>query len=317
LQNAVTALSPLTLRNFRLFVGAAALCALNGCERKETPRLPKDETVLAKVSGKPITQYDVDQLGRRTLGELGGHGLRANAQAKLIESLIQSRAIAVAAEKELNPLEKLALQREIDSYREQLLVRRHLEKHAPPAPVTLEMVTEYYRTHPERFGGEMHRRCEIVGATRDLTPDERNTVMKALREAERQRDWGDWSRGLVKKGLPVSLTSTSDDDQLLHAKLGELLRSLKVQVPSQVTLIAGRPYVARITGEERKPARPLAEVRGEIERLLAPAQLSAALERVGKDARKAVEVEIMPGAHAALGVPSSSLPSSAPARSKP
>lgn len=273
--------------------------------------------VLAKVSGKPITQYDVDQLGRRTLGELGGHSVRASAQAKLLESLIQSRAIAVAAEKELNPLEKLALQRELDSYRDQLLVRRYVEKHAPPAPVTPEMVTEYYRTHPERFGGKAHRLCEIVGASRDLTPDERNSVMKALREAERERDWSAWSSALVKHGLPVSLTSTSDDDQLLHAKLGELLRSLKVQVPSQVTLISGRPYVARITGEERAQPRPLAEVRGEIERLLSPAQLSAALERVGKDARKTVEVEIMPGANAALGAPSSSLPPSPSGRSKP
>jgi hypothetical protein len=288
-----------------------------GCERKETLRLPKDEMVLAKVSGKPITQYDVDQLGRRTLGDLGGHSVRASAQAKLLDSLIQSRAIAAAAEKELNPLEKLALQRELDSYREQSLVRRYVEKHAPPAPVTSEMVSEYYRTHPERFGGKTHRRCEIVGATRDLTPDERNTAMKALREAERQRDWSDWSSGLVKKGLPVSLTSTSDDDQLLHAKLGELLRSLKLQVPSQVTLISGRPYVARVTGEERTQPRPLSEVRGEIERLLAPAQLSAALERVGKDARKTVEVEVMPGANAALGLSSSSSPPTASARSKP
>jgi hypothetical protein len=269
------------------------------------------------VSGKPITQYDVDQLGRRTLGDLGGQSVRVSAQAKLLDSLIQSRAIAAAAEKELSPLEKLALQRELDSYREQLLVRRYVEKHAPPAPVTPEMVAEYYRTHPERFGGKTRRRCEVLGATRDLTPDERNTVMKALREAERQQDWGDWSSALVKKGLPVSLTSTSDDDQLLHAKLGELLRSLKPQVPSQVTLVSGRPYVARITGEERATPRPLAEVRGEIERLLSPAQLSAALERVGKDARKNVEVEVLPGATPALGLPSSRPSPTTPARSKP
>jgi hypothetical protein len=279
--------------------------------------LAKDEVVLAKVSGKPITQYDVNQLARRTLGDLGGQGVRASAQAKLLDSLIQSRAIAAAAEKELSPLEKLALQRELDGYREQLLVRRYVEKHAPPAPVTPEMIAEYYRTHPERFGGKTQRRCEVVGATRDLTPDERNTVMKALREADRHQDWSDWSSSLVKKGLPVSLTSTSDDDLLLHAKLGELLRSLKPQVPSQVTLISGRPYVARVTGEERTPPRPLAEVRGEIERLLSPAQLSAALERVGRDARKSVEVEVLPGAHAALALPSSLAPPTASARRKP
>jgi hypothetical protein len=305
--------SSLRRQRIRLLTGVAAACALVACERKETLRLPKDDIVLAKVSGKPITQYDVDQVARRTLGDLGGETVRRSAQPKLLDSVIQSRAIAAAAEKELSPLEKLALERELSSYRDQLLVRRYVDRHAPPAPVSPEMVADYYRNHPERFGGKTRRRCEVVGATRDLTPDERSTLMKALREAERHQDWSDWSGGLVKKGLPVSLTSTSDDDQLLHAKLGELLRSLKPQRPSQVTLISGRPYVARITGEERTPPRPLAEVRGEIERLLSPAQLSTALERVAKEARKNVEVEVLPGAHAAPGLPSS-LP---PARRKP
>jgi hypothetical protein len=301
----------------QLFAAAAALCLLIGCERKKTLGLPKDDVVLAKVGGKPITQYDIDVLARRTLGDFGGDTVRQSARGKLLEGMIQSRAIAMAAEKELSPLEKLALERELASYREQLLVRRYVDRHSPAAPVSSEMVEQYYRNHPERFGSRLRRRCEIVGASRDLTPDERNKLVKALREAERYQDWNDWSSTLVKKGLPVALTSTADDDQLLHAKLGELVRSLKPQAPSQVTLVSGRPYVARITGEERTPPRPLAEVRSEIERLLAPAQLSAALERVGKDARKTIEVELLPAANAPLAVPSS-LPSlAASARRKP
>lgn len=272
------------------------MCALSGCQRDKPLVLPKDDVVLAKVGGKPISQYDVDQLASHTLGKLGGETVRASAQAKLLEGLIQSRAIAAAAEKELTPLEKLAVEREVAGFREQLLVRGYVDRHAPPAPVSQAMIEEYYRSHPERFGGKTRHLCEVVGATRDLSPDERSDVMKALRDGEHQTDWKAWVDTLTKKQLPVSLTSTADDDQLLVARLGELIRSLKPGVPSQVVLVSGRPYVARLTGEEKTPPRPLSEVRADIERLLSPAQLSAALERVGREARKQVEVEIVKGA---------------------
>lgn len=292
-------LSLILSANVRALVGVVAACALVGCKREAPVQLPKDDVILAKVGGKPISQYDVDQLARRTLGDLGGETVRRGAQGKLLEGLVQSRAIASAAEKELSPLQKLELERELSSYREQLLVRRYVEAHAPPAPVTAPMIEEYYRSHPERFGGKTRRLCEVVGASRDLGSEERNDLMKALRDAERQSDWKRWVESLSKKQLPVTLTSTSDDDQLLVAKLGDLIRSLKPGAPSAVVIVSGRPYVARLTGEEKAPPRPLAEVRGEIERLLAPAQLSSALERVGRDARKQVEVEVLAGAQPA------------------
>lgn len=292
-------LSPSSAK-LRTLVGVAAVYALGGCQREKAQTLPKDDVVLAKVGGKPISQYDVDRLAQRTLGDLGGENVRRAAQGKLLEGLIQSRAIASAAEKELSPLEKLELERELASYREQLLVRRYVDKHAPPAPVTPQMIEDYYRNHPERFGGKTRRLCEVLGASRDLSSEERANVMKALRDADHQTDWKQWSESLSKKQhLPVSLTSTADDDQLLVAKLGDLIRSLKPGAPSAVVIVSGRPYVARLTGEEKASPRPLAEVRGEIERLLAPAQLSTVLERVGRDARKQVEVEVLSGAQPA------------------
>ncbi len=299
---------------FRLAVGTAAVCALAGCQRDKVLVLPKDDVVLAKVGGKPISQYDVDQLAGHTLGKLGGETVRLSAQSKLLEGLIQSRAIAAAAEKELTPLEKLAVEREVASFREQLLVRGYVDRHAPPVPVSQQMIEEYYRSHPERFGGKTRHLCEVVGATRDLSPDERNSVMKALHDAQRQTDWKAWVETLTKKQVPVSLTSTADDDQLLVARLGELIRSLKPGTPSQVVLISGRPYVARLNGEEKTPPRPLSEVRADIERLLSPAQLSSALEKVGKEARKQVEVEIVKGP--GPGVPQA-LPSASARRSGP
>ncbi len=301
---------------FRLVVGTAAVCALAACQREQELRLPKDDLVLAKVGGKPISQYDVDQLANRTLGNLGGDAVRLSAQGKLLEGLIQSRAIAAVAEKELTPLEKLSVEREVAGYREQLLVRGYVNRHAPPAPVSQEMIAEYYRSHPERFGGKTRHLCEVVGATRDLTPDERNSVMKALHDAERQTDWKAWVETLTKKQLPVSLTSTADDDQLLVARLGELIRSLKPGTPSQLVLISGRPYVARLTGEEKAPPRPLAEVRADIERLLSPAQMSSALEKVGHQARTQVEVEILKSPVPALALPMPR-PSAAARRSAP
>ncbi len=291
----------------RLCVGFSAFAALMACSRAKPTGLPKDDVVVARVNGTTITAYDLDQAAQRSLGSLAVESVQRAAHAKLLESAIQSRALALAAEKELSPLDRQVLDKEVATYREQLLVRRYVNRHTPPAPVTPEMIANYYQSHPERFGGGTERHYELIGASRGLSPDERTKVLAKLQDAAKEKDWKTWAGDLEAGGLPVTFSTAVAGDKVLHPKLRELLASLQPQQPSAPVFVDGRPYVARISGEQARSPRPLDEVRGEIVRTLTPVQLSAALEKAAAEVMKNAKVEILEAGRAAAPAPPASL----------
>src|SRR3954470_22527960 len=91
--------------------------------------LPGEDKVLAKVGASSITQYDVDRTARETFGKDTAAQLDPGVKKRLLESLVQARAIAQAREKELAPVEVAEVDRKVAAYREEVLVRQYLEKH--------------------------------------------------------------------------------------------------------------------------------------------------------------------------------------------
>lgn len=267
--------------------------AMLGCEER-APHLglPHDDKVVAKVNGSAVTRYEVEHLGARGLGELTA-AVSSESYPRIREAAIKSRAIALAAEAELSSVEKLALAKEVAAYREQLLVRRYLNKHAPPPPVTAAMARDYYEQHPERFGGKKELSYELLSATRSLAPSEREKLLNALKDATDGSDWAALADKLSRAGLPVALTVASPSDRVLHEQLRELLNQLQPGKASAPTFIQGRLYVARVKGETTRAPRPFEEVRPDIERLLQPSQLSSSIERVSKDVMAQAHVEIL------------------------
>lgn len=269
------------------------------CSDKKPTVPPKEQVVWAKVNDTPVTQFDVEQAAKRTLGALAVETVQRAAAAKLLDSAIQSRALAMAAERELNQDERFTLEKEVAVYREQLLVRNYIERHTPPAPVTPEMVADYYQKHPERFGGGTENQYELLGANRAVSPDERKTFLAKLQDAANKKDWKAWGSDLTDAGLPAAFSTGALSDKLLHPKLRELLTTLSSDKTSSVVFVEGRPYVARITGKQTKPARPLDEVRADIVRALSPVQLSNAVEKAAAEVMKRTKVERLKGAPSA------------------
>jgi hypothetical protein len=279
--------------------GSVAACA------KAAPKssLPKDDIVVAKVNGSVITRYEVDQIANHSLGNLVV-AAGQETYVKVREAAVRSRAIALAAEAELSDADKQALAKEVATYREQLLVRRYLSKHAPPSAVTPEMVRSYYHEHPDRFGAKTERTYELVGSTRVMATTERDKLLTGLKGIEKQADWEAVVAKLKQTGMPVTLTVTNSSDKLLDQNLRDLLRQLPASQVSPVTFVQGRVYVARVKGEENQPPRPFEEVSAEIERLLAPGQLSQAIEAVSKQVLSDSKVELLePGASKSEGKP--------------
>jgi hypothetical protein len=284
-------LSP-SAHSSRLKFSLALSCALVACQHEKQGTAPGDRPV-AKVNGTTITQADVDMAAKRSLGDLAIGSIERIAYPRLIQAAVRSRAISTAAEKEQSAADKQALERELSAYREQLLVRQYLNRHYPPKPVTAEMALDYYNHYPERFGAGSERQYEILGATRGLSMDERTRMLEKLSEGAKKTDWKAWAEELQKAGLPVTFLTSSSVDSLLHAKLRTLLDGLKSGTPSSVVFVEGRAYVGRLSAETNRPPKPFDTVREQIERLLAPAQVSAAIERAAEDVLKDAKVEIL------------------------
>lgn len=271
-------------------LAAALLLACGGeAATPEQPALPGDDVVLAQVDGEAITQYDLDRALRSTLGPLAA-SVEDETRRDVLESLVTSRALAAARERELDPVQRLALERETAAMREQLLVRQYLAVHAPSAPPTAEDVRAYYEAHPERFGARPVTMHELLHTTRDLDDDERERVLEALGTAAARPDWAALAAQLVARGLPIAHSTGDSEDAVLHERLRRALTRLGVGQTSTVIFVDGRAFLLRTTGHSERPARPLAEVSDEIRQALAPRSVRDSIRRVRDDALEGVAV---------------------------
>jgi hypothetical protein len=261
-----------------------------GCTRREQPKLPGDDKVLAVVNDSAITQYDLERAIRDVLGAQMSSRLDEAARKRMLESLVQSRAIAHARDKELSVDERAELEKKVAAYREELLVKQYLVKHTPPGGVSDEMVREYYAQHKERFGARTLRSYELLTSAGALSAAQRTQVIAALGKAEREDEWQALSERLQKSGLAVALRRGQDDETVLHPKLRQLIARLSVGEASDLTFIEGLPYAVRVTAERETAARPLAEVSDEIRKTLAPIKLKQSVKQASERVIKHAEV---------------------------
>jgi PPIC-type PPIASE domain len=253
--------------------------------------LKGDDVILAKVEGSPISEFDVERALEKSLGRFAVASVKRAAEPKTLESLIQSRALAALGEREIDALGRLAVEKETAAYRESLLVKSYLAKHAPPAPVTEEQLRAYYQTHPERFGALPEKRYEVLFGTESLTAMERPHVMKKMGELAREPDWKVAVEKAKADGVSLAVTSGTLSEPALHPDLKGLLSPLGEGQLSGLVVVQGRAYIGRITGIRTSQPRAFADVREEIERTLTTVSLRDALARVGAEAVAQVKVE--------------------------
>jgi hypothetical protein len=252
--------------------------------------LPGDDVVLARVAGKPITRYDLAQTIQSTLGQASAARLDEAGRRKVLDSLVASRAIARVQAADLSEEERAALDKKVAAYREQLLVKQYLAKHAAPQPVTQEMVREYYQDHPAQFGAKTIRTYEMLAGNRRLNTAERDDLMAALKGAADRKDWQEWARTLQSQGYPIVARRGQVDEKLLHPQLQQLMTSLKKGETSRVSFVEGVVYIVRIIDEKQIAPRPLPEVSAEIRRILLPVQLKKAVKQASDQVLQTTEV---------------------------
>ncbi|SIP86954.1 hypothetical protein SAMN05878282_1016 [Aquipseudomonas alcaligenes] len=268
---------------------------LVGCEDdsqqalKEVPVEPS--ATLVTVDESPITRAQLELTIERTLGDSAPLFANEEVERKILDSLVSSRAMALLAERELDASEKQQLDLKAQAYREELLVRHYLQAHATPEPVSTEMVADYYKRHPEEFGGGVEKSFEIITSTAELDERLRSELIALLSGVDVQK--GDWP-ALVESwraaGRPLEYRQNKLRPEMLDQPLRGLVES--TSAGSVAPLYSnGQLLLVRVTAEQQLPARPLAEVSGAIREKLAPQALKKAVKELSAKAVEQVKVQ--------------------------
>jgi hypothetical protein len=266
------------------------ICFACSGQKSEEAKLPGDEVTLATVNGETISRYDLENTIYTSYGRMALTQLKEEARKSVLESLVNSRAIAQKRLAEMNPIELSALKKRVQAYQEQLLVKQYLAKHDPPSPVSPEMVKKYYREHPEQFGGRSIRNYEMLTTKRHLVPAERKKLLTHLKKPGRQKDWPKWTAELLKIGLPVQYRKGPLSERVLHPKLVQLSKGLKIGQASPLVFIDGRAYVLRIVDVQGRSPQPYSEVEARIREQLRGKHIKDALQQVSRTALQGVNV---------------------------
>ena len=278
--------------NYFLILTILTTFFIQGCgEQKQKTELPGDSEVLVTVNGSPISRFDLDLSVETLMGQKGAEKLDETGRKKMLESLVMSRAIAQVQEKTTPREDLAAIDRRAAAYREKLLVRRYLAKHAPPEPVSREMIRDYYEKHPEEFGAQEQRIYEIISSRRPLKTEERDALLRELQKPGARKDWKSWVADLGGQGYPLQYRRGGTAERILHPKLQKVMQSLNKRESSPLIFIKERCYLVRVIEEKKRPARPLQEVSGQIRKILAPAQLKKAVEQASREVLQKAEVE--------------------------
>lgn len=280
----------------QILVIVISILLFAGCnETKEMSEsgvvLAGDETVLATVNGSPVTAYELEATIKKTIGEKNASKIGTEVRKKVLESLVASRAISKAFEKDMSSEEGEEVRKKVLAYREQLLVQKYIAKNATPEPVTHEMVKDHYNKYPERFGAKTEKKYEMISTGRALNHKERNLLLKNLVKPESQKNWAKWVKNLKAKNLPVFYKKGNVVKGLLHEDLDAITARLHKGKTSKLHFIDERPYVIRIIDEKMISPRPLTEVSRQIRKTLGPLELKKVVGKISEDVLKTATVE--------------------------
>lgn len=271
---------------------AVLLAGCNDDSKQALSDVPLEPSAtLVTVDKTPITRAQLELTIERTLGESAPLYANEEVERKILESLVSSRAMALLAERELNAGEREQLELKTQAYREELLVRNYLAAHANPEPVTNEQVADYYNRYQDEFGGGVEKTFEIIASDQDLEPAQRTELITLLSGPQVQgNDWqklvADWRQA----GKPLQYRQSRLKLELLEQPLRSLVEPTAAGSIAPL-YVDGQLLLVRVTAEQKLPAKPLAEVSGQIREKLAPQALKQVVKSLSSEALKAVDVQ--------------------------
>lgn len=268
---------------------AIAMLALLACDTADEP----DRDLVARVNGEPVYAGDLEAARDRIFGEgsvLAEEGGENAARDELLESVVASRLLARRAEAAMSDTQKRQLDARARAWREEQLLMRWLRENVTPQPVTRQMVLEYYRDNPERFGAGHRYRHEALRLTTE-DEDLRDRAIDALDGASAEDDWQALARRLRADGVPMDYQHGDARRGMSDEALIDRLRALEPGEAGALRMDGNSLSKVRLLSVEKTPPKPLEEVSDDIRMRLAPVQLRKAVRRVMDEALDDAEIE--------------------------
>lgn len=241
---------------------------------------------VAYVNDTPITTAQVEHMASKLGLKREQLKKQPDAKNKIRETLINSRAMALLSDSEMDEKARQELELAVATYREELLVHRYLKAHVVPEPVGMELVEEYYRKHPEEFGGGMEKTFEMLRAPDGLEDVERNSLIRKISESSKAKNW----KALASKlGDKVNYRKASVRVDVLEEPVKSLVSNTSSGNVSPLSTAKGI-VIIRVLSEKELSAKPIAQVSSDIRKKLAPIKLKEAIKMAAEDALTKVEV---------------------------
>lgn len=269
-----------------LLVGISVLFS---CSEKSGSSLAVDTgKPVAYVNDTPITTGQVDYMATKFGLNPERLAKQPDAKVKIRQTLVNSRAMALLADSGMDKQARKELELAVAAYREELLVHRYLKAHVVPEPVGAELVEQYYRDHPDEFGGGTEKNFELLRAPDGLEEGERNTLIRKISEASKVKNWKALASQL---GENVTYRKASARVEVLEEPLKSLVRTT---VPGNVSALNASKgiMIVRVTSEKTLPPRALTEVSSDIRKRLAPMKLKEAVKKAAENAITQVTVRL-------------------------
>ena len=275
----------------------------NGTDNKQIKQdisAPKPSSpVLAKVNGTLITEDDLLALLIRVSGNRASEVIEQtlqdkNKKSKLLEGLVNTRAMALLQEQRLSPDERRTLDRQVAAYKEELLVKKYLEQHAQVQSVSNEMVKKYYQENQQQFAESVQYRFELLTSYGELSDEIRKAIIEILGQAKTNQDWKVLEKKLIQKKLPIRYQQAETRLSLLSEDLQNLLSNTASSSQSLPQVsdvdISNNVKVIRVIEMLPERVKPLSEVSANIRKKLAPVMMKKTVAKLSQEAREQVEI---------------------------
>jgi PPIC-type PPIASE domain/SurA N-terminal domain len=277
----------ITMKSFACICLIVFLPMVTGCEKKIEEQVVS--ATVATVNGEIITEADVDFMLARTFSESDLAYADENLRKKVLESLVASKVMKQNFLKEITPEQKEEISRMVKAYEEELFVKNYLQQNIAPAPVTVEMVQEYYSQHPDEFGGEIIRDVEML-KTGSLNDQQRDELLKELASLRSNKNWSSLTHTVQQK-YSLEYQHALAKPGLLHPAVEQVLAQLKEGETSDLIYIDNQIYLVRVIKIQQSPPKPLANVSDEIRKKLAPMMLREAVKNTTEEVLRSADIQ--------------------------
>jgi hypothetical protein len=227
-------------------------------------------------------------------GEYQASAMDEATRAKLLDSMVATLALAQKSEAELAADELARIEHKTRRYRENLLVSEYLRRNADRQPVTEAMIQDYYERNPQRFGATSVPRYQLLTTQQPLAIDQRNAFLKKYAELKSAPSLEAMHQGFQQSGFDTLYQTGVAEAGLLSTRLQQLIDSQAPGELSELHYIDDKPYLVLVDEVIQTSPQPLAEVRGQIRKTLAMAQLKEAVRSLSEQVKQEASITIKP-----------------------